>query len=71
MSKFLLAYNLRGLTVGWLVGWLVVGGLNRHHEIRKLFETSNGRLPPNKAQIGVKLWQNAFRTICNLSFFDT
>ena len=26
--------------------------------------------PPNKARIGVKLWQNAFQTICNFSFFD-
>ena len=26
--------------------------------------------PPNKARIGAKLWQNAFQTICNLSFFD-
>ena len=26
--------------------------------------------PSNKARIGVKLWQNAFRTICNFSFFD-
>ena len=26
--------------------------------------------PLNKAQIGAKLWQNAFQTICNFSFFD-
>ena len=26
--------------------------------------------PSNKARIGVKLWQNAFQTICNFSFFD-
>ena len=26
--------------------------------------------PPNMAPIGAKLWQNAFQTICNFSFFD-
>ena len=26
--------------------------------------------PSNMAPIGVKLWQNAFRTICTFSFFD-
>ena len=26
--------------------------------------------PLNKARIGAKLWENAFRTICNFSFFD-
>ena len=26
--------------------------------------------PSNKARIGAKLWENAFRTICNFSFFD-
>ena len=26
--------------------------------------------PSNMARIAVKLWQNAFQTICNLSFFD-
>ena len=26
--------------------------------------------PSNKARIGVKLWENAFQTICNFSFFD-
>ena len=26
--------------------------------------------PSNKARIGAKLWQNAFRKICNFSFFD-
>ena len=26
--------------------------------------------PSNMAPIGVKLWQNAFQTICNFSFFD-
>ena len=26
--------------------------------------------PPNKSRIGVKLWQNAFQTICKLLFFD-
>ena len=24
----------------------------------------------NVAPIGVKLWENAFQTICNISFFD-
>ena len=26
--------------------------------------------PPNMAPIDLKLWQNAFQTICNFSFFD-
>ena len=26
--------------------------------------------PSNKARIGAKLWQNAFRKICNFRFFD-
>ena len=26
--------------------------------------------PPRMAPIGVKLWENAFQTICNISFFD-
>ena len=45
VSEFLLALNLRGSTVGWLVGWLVDGRLNRFQEFRKVFETSNGCLP--------------------------
>ena len=26
--------------------------------------------PRRMAPIGVKLWENAFQTICNISFFD-
>ena len=44
-----------------------------HFMFRRRFFFSKLRTiayPPNKARIGVKLWQNAFQTICNFSFFD-
>ena len=33
-------------------------------------ENFDGRLPPRMAPIGVKLWENTFQAICNISCFD-
>ena len=60
-----MALNLRGLSVGWLSG-----DLTDFTNFEKFSKLRTAVYPSNKARIGVKLWQNAFRTICNFSFFD-
>ena len=77
---------ISGMPAGWYLRtdtvWAFViefGGEFEGVEIMKKYLLANfdffpklrtAVYPSNKARIGAKLWENAFRTICNFSFFD-
>ena len=61
MTEFLLVFNTQVLRVGWLVGWLVGGGLNLLHLTFEIFLGSGAENP--KLDIFGKSQNSPFRAV--------